>query len=146
MNTNAKIFLSIILLLVAGVVLTVVLGVGPGRVGEQGPGKHDGLASCIKDSGAVFYGAWWCSHCRDQKKLFGASEKLLPYVECSTPDGKGSTAVCREKDIGTYPTWEFADGSRIEKVASLETLAERTSCALDESAYMVPAPVPVPAE
>lgn len=142
MNNNAKTFLGIIGLLVAGVVLTIVLGGGPGGISQQGPGKYDAFATCLKDQGAVFYGAWWCPHCRDQKKLFGPSEKLLPYVECSNPDGKSSTPACIEKKIKTYPTWEFRDGSRIETVASLETLAEKTSCVIDEVAN----PIPVPAE
>lgn len=37
--------------------------------------------------GAKFYGAFWCSHCYDQKVQFGAqAAELLPYVECF-PDG-----------------------------------------------------------
>lgn len=129
MNTNAKIFIGIIVLLIAGVILTITLGVGS-AANNTAPGQYDAFATCLKDQDAVFYGTFWCKFCNAQKKMFGASQKLLPYTECSTPDAKGQTPICIEKNIGTYPTWEFADGSRLEGVLPLETLAEKTSCSL----------------
>ncbi|MEK9176664.1 MAG: hypothetical protein AAB923_00015, partial [Patescibacteria group bacterium] len=44
------------------------------------PGSLDGFAQCLKDNGAVFCGAYWCPHCQNQKKLFGTSAALLPFV------------------------------------------------------------------
>lgn len=88
----------------------------------------DGFASCLKDKGATFYGAFWCPHCQNQKKLFGKSAKKLSYVECSEPNGKGQLQVCADKKIEGYPTWEFADGSRESGELSLERLAEKTGC------------------
>lgn len=96
------------------------------------PGKLDEFAQCLKDNGAVFYGAFWCPHCQNQKAMFGTSQKLLPYIECSTPDGKSQLAVCQEKKITGYPTWEFADGSKESGEVSLEKLAEKTSCPLPQ--------------
>lgn len=92
------------------------------------PGKYDTVAQCINDSGAVFYGAFWCSHCQATKAMFGKSARLLPYVECSEPDGSGQLAVCKDKNIEGYPTWEFADGSRLGGERSIEELATKTSC------------------
>lgn len=99
---------------------------------EQKPGKYDELALCIKDSGAIFYGAFWCPHCNNQKDMFGKSAKLLPYVECSTPDSRSQLTICKENEIEGYPTWEFADGERLSGEVSLETLAEKTGCKLPE--------------
>lgn len=96
------------------------------------PGKYDQFATCLKDRGATFYGAFWCPHCQRQKALFGNSVKLLPYVECSTPDGKSQTPICVDKKITGYPTWEFADGSRLNGEIPLETLAEKTGCSLPQ--------------
>lgn len=96
------------------------------------PGKYDTFATCLKDKGAVFYGAFWCPHCRNQKAMFGKSADLLPYVECSTPDGQGRTKECTDKKIEGYPTWEFADGSRQNGEVSLADLAAKTSCTLPE--------------
>ena len=97
------------------------------------PGKLDTFASCINDSGAIFYGAFWCPHCQNQKAMFGSSAKLLPYVECSTPDGKSQVPLCTDAGVTGYPTWEFAGGERENGEVSLERLSEMTNCPLPES-------------
>ena len=99
---------------------------------QSAPGKYDDFAKCIKESGALFYGAFWCPHCQDQKHAFGTSAKYLPYIECSTPDSKGQLDVCKDAGIQAYPTWKFSDGSKQEGDMTLEKLAEKTSCALPE--------------
>lgn len=127
MDKNAKIFLGVIGLLVLGIIAVVIFR---GGRAPSGPGKYDSFATCLKDKGAVFYGAFWCPHCQAQKKLFGSSQKLLPYVECSTADGRGATKECTDKKISSYPTWEFADSSRMNGEIPLAVLAEKTSCEL----------------
>jgi hypothetical protein len=120
--------------LIGIILIATLLGIGIwwafGR--EVEPGKYDTFAQCIKDSGTTFYGAFWCPHCQNQKKMFGSSAKLLPYVECSTPDGKSQFPTCTQKDVKSYPTWEFSDGSRLTGEVALKTLAERTGCVLPE--------------
>ncbi|MBI2484059.1 hypothetical protein HYV71_02655 [Candidatus Uhrbacteria bacterium] len=97
---------------------------------QNEPSELDSFASCLGEKGAVFYGAFWCPHCQNQKNMFGKSEKKLPYVECSTADGRAQLPVCIDKKIEGYPTWEFADGSRLSGEVALDTLAEKTGCAL----------------
>ena len=97
---------------------------------NQKPGKFDAFASCLKDSGATFYGAFWCPHCENQKAMFGNSARLLPYVECSTPDARSQLSYCTQKGVGGYPTWEFNDGSRETGEVPLSKLAEKTGCEL----------------
>ena len=94
------------------------------------PGNYDEFAQCLKDKGAIFYGAFWCPHCKAQKAMFGKSVSKLPYVECSNPDGQSQTQICIDKGITSYPTWVFADGSRLSGEIPLATLAEKTSCVL----------------
>lgn len=99
------------------------------------PGKYDAFASCLKDKGATFYGAFWCPHCQEQKQAFGKSTKQLPYVECSTPDGQRQTQECIDIGIRSYPTWFFAtEGTstpeRVERVMTLDELSQKTSCPL----------------
>ena len=127
--TQKNIFIVVIIVLVVGVFITVSIG---GNKGSTGPGKYDAFATCLKDKGALFYGAFWCPHCQNQKKAFGSSEKFLPYVECSTPDGGAQTQVCIDKKITGYPTWEFADGSRMNGEIPMETLAQKTGCVLPQ--------------
>ena len=86
------------------------------------------FAQCLKNQGALFYGAFWCSHCQNQKAMFGADAKDLPFVECSTPDGQGQLAICQQNNIPGYPTWVFKDGSRLSGELTLAQLAEKTGC------------------
>ncbi len=97
---------------------------------ESKPSRFDDFAKCLKDKGAIFYGTFWCSHCQNQKALFGKSAKYLPYTECSTADSNGQLQVCKDANITSYPTWQFADASRTEGEISLEALAEKTTCVL----------------
>ncbi|OGI94395.1 hypothetical protein A3A03_03820 [Candidatus Nomurabacteria bacterium RIFCSPLOWO2_01_FULL_40_18] len=131
MDKNAKIFLSVMGILIVGVIGTVIVRSSGDNV-PSGPGKYDEFATCLKDKGAVFYGAFWCTHCQAQKKLFGSSVKLLPYVECSTANGQAQTQECINKNIARYPTWEFVDGSRLNGEIPLSQLAEKTSCVLPQ--------------
>src|SRR3989344_7600520 len=108
---NVKIFFLVIGILALGVIATIVFRANNDVV--TAPGQYDTFTQCLKDKGAVFYGAFWCPHCQAQKKMFGSSVKLLPYVECSTLAGKAQLPECTEKNITGYPTWEFADGSRM---------------------------------
>lgn len=107
-----------------------LLAVGGFIYYKSQPGKLDNFASCLKEKGVIFYGAFWCPHCQNQKKLFGKSFSKLQYVECSTPDGKSQLAICQDKNIQSYPTWDFFDGSRQTGELTLETLAQKSGCSL----------------
>ena len=86
------------------------------------------FAECLTENGAKMYGTYWCSHCISQKKGFGSAWDSINYIECSLPGGKGQTAICERAGIEGYPTWEFADGSRMSGEVPHETLAEKTGC------------------
>jgi hypothetical protein len=111
------------------VVLLIALAVTLVMLPEK-PGRLDQFATCVKDSGALFYGAFWCPHCRDQKAMFGRSVDLLPYVECSAADGQSQLQTCTDKGIQSYPTWDFPNGERRTGVVSLADLAAITQCQL----------------
>ena len=119
------------LLIWGGAGILVITGglFGIAKLNER-PGALDDFASCLTKQGAIFYGAFWCPNCGTQKQMFGRSARLLPYVECSTPDGKGQLSLCQEKGITGYPTWEIKSGERMTGVASLRTLADKTGCEL----------------
>lgn len=116
----------------AGIIGVIAIGglIAWGVYESKKPGKYDVLAQCITDSGAKFYGAFWCPHCANQKKMFGTSQKLLPYIECSTPDGKGKLPVCVDAGIEGFPTWVFPDATRLSGEVDLATLSEKTMCPL----------------
>lgn len=92
---------------------------------QSGPAEI-ALAQHLADTGAIFYGAWWCPHCHDQKQLFGKeAAQIINYVECSQADGQGQTPECQEAGITGYPTWEI-NGERLSGTQSLEELAQLT--------------------
>lgn len=87
--------------------------------------NYDNFAQCLTDKKLTMYGAYWCSHCQAQKKLFGESFKNVSYVECTAnPD------LCTQKGINGYPTWIDASGQKYEGEQSLEKLSQISSCQL----------------
>ncbi len=123
MNKQTLISIGVVVVVVVGALVFL-------QNASNKPNRLDSFAACLGEKDAKFYGAFWCPHCADQKKLFGTSTKLLPYIECSTPDSKGVNQVCVDAGIKSYPTWIFADGTRQTGVISLENLAEKTSCVI----------------
>jgi hypothetical protein len=101
-------------------------------LGNRNQHRHDAFARCLTQRGVKMYGAWWCTHCQEQKELFGASFEYAPYVECGIKgDLHGTAQVCKDQDIKHYPTWQFPPmGERVERVFPLQELADRTGCPL----------------
>lgn len=90
---------------------------------KQSP-KTDEFAKCLTQKGVEMYGAYWCPHCQNQKKLFGESFKYITYIECTQDPKK-----CEAKKINGYPTWIFKNGERISGEAAFQQLAQKSSCA-----------------
>lgn len=114
----------------SGIVVVILLGLLHGYYSglfhpPEDP-KLKALAIHLQESGAKFYGAYWCPDCNRQKELFGASADRLPYVEC-TPDGRDGTLAlaCVFKDIQGYPTW-IIDGERHRGVLTPQKLAQNS--------------------
>src|SRR3989344_2545538 len=119
MSKNIIIFWLIILVL-------IVLGVGASFFTKQAPGKLDTFAQCLYDKEVKFYGTFWCPHCQAQKRICGNSARLLPYIECSTSDGKGQLQICTDAGVESYPTWVFQSGTRLTGEIPLQELAEES--------------------
>ena len=62
----------------------------------------------MKELNTRFFGAYWCSHCYDQKQRMGREAMMnVQYIECS-PEGLNSqTSICKERGVPGYPTWEI---------------------------------------
>ena len=114
-----------------GLVLVPVIIYSVVVAGPAGSGQYDQFAQCLTDKGTKMYGAYWCSHCASQKRLFGKSFAKIKYIECSLPGGQEQTQECQEAKIESYPTWEFGDSSRQTGEVSLAALAEKTQCSLE---------------
>ena len=110
---------SILILLALGLVL-VLAACGGDEVDE---GSYEArLARHLTEEGAVMYGAYWCPHCADQKDSFGGAFKYVVHVECDPRGEDAQPALCQQKGVQAYPTWEI-NGRFYEGVLPLETLA-----------------------
>lgn len=93
------------------------------------PGKYDDFAKCLSEKNAKMYGAYWCSHCNNQKEMFGKSWKYVDYVECAY--GNGQSIVCTNAGVKAYPTWSFENMELVEGELSFEDLSKKTGCQLE---------------
>lgn len=84
----------------------------------------DKIAQCLSQKWVKMYGTEACSHCIDQKWLFGDSFKYINYVDCAkTPE------ACSKLE-GT-PTWEFPGWELLAGKQMISTLAEKAWCATE---------------
>lgn len=103
----------------------LTLGVFLTACSKQDPAVLNSFAACLTEKGVKMYGAYWCGHCKNQKKLFGSSFAKVDYVECTQ-----ETQRCEDEGITGYPTWKFADGSSLNGVQTLASLSQKTGCLL----------------
>ena len=114
----------------AGVALLVAVFLGAALYIRAQPGPYDDLARCLSQRGYKLYGASWCSHCAEQKSIFGKSFEYLDYVECSGPDGRGVNQTCKDAGIEKLPTWEAPEGEKTTGVLEPAELSVSSACPL----------------
>ncbi|MBI2629434.1 hypothetical protein HYW74_05100 [Candidatus Pacearchaeota archaeon] len=114
------------------VAVLIIIGIAYFLAFKENPndGKYDSFAQCLSEKNTTMYGAFWCPHCKEQKKAFGSSWQYINYIECSTPDGNAQLQICKDANIDGYPTWQFADGTRRDGFVPLADLARITNCSL----------------
>ncbi len=81
------------------------------------------LAKHLNQIDAKMFGAFWCPHCADQKKLFGVQAIAeMPYIECAPEGPSPQLELCSQelgkaseklrpiigRDAG-FPTWKIGD-------------------------------------
>ena len=86
---------------------------------ETTPGQYDEFAKYLTEQGVKMYGTEWCSHCKDQKKLFGDSFQYIDYIDCDK-----NRNACIDANINGFPTWEinrehYSGKQSLERLASL---------------------------
>lgn len=84
------------------------------------------LAVHLSESGAKYYGAFWCPNCQKQKRLFGRAAEKLPYVECSPNGRNGALAFeCAREGIDSFPAWVIR-GQRYNAMLTPDELARHS--------------------
>jgi uncharacterized membrane protein/glutaredoxin len=93
---------------------------------SDGAGFEGALARHLRDTGAVMYGAHWCPHCSEQKALFGAAAKDIPYVECAADTVNGRPDLCEKAGVKVFPTWVIGAERRegVQSLSALSTLSK----------------------
>ena len=81
------------------------------------------LANHLTAIGAQMFGAYWCPHCKEQKKKFGDAFSAVDYVECDPGGDNPQTQLCLDNNIEAFPTWVIY-GEHHLGAHSLEELAE----------------------
>jgi len=83
------------------------------------------VAECLAAKNATVYVSKYCSHCADQKAMFGNAFTLLNSTDCiDFPE------ACRVAGVVSLPTWDIND-TRYEGTQTLEQLMERAGCNID---------------
>lgn len=116
--------LNFVLGAVAFALLPILLFHLPGFHPSYDPSRVESLANCLQERGATMFGAAGCSHCIQQKALFGEAFKTIRFVDCAL---KESTGICFKENIKGYPTWVLGQ-SRLEGSFSLKKIADWAGC------------------
>ena len=90
----------------------------------------DGFAQCLAAKSAKMYGLYWCTHCAEQKEMFGSAFRYVPYIECGIKGSRNEEPSCIQENVKQFPTWQFPDGSRVQGTLPLTTLSQKTGCTL----------------
>ena len=91
--------------------------------------RLDGFAKCLAARQVKMYGLYWCTHCEEQKEMFGSAFQYVPYIECGTKGVRAEQPNCVQAGVKNFPTWQFAT-ERHEGVLRLESLSEKIGCSL----------------
>ena len=84
----------------------------PPIIKEHSSPRALAIGKRLKEKNAKMYGAYWCSHCNNQKQELGIEVKeqqMFTYVECDKEGLNSEYPYCKanKKNIPGYPTWEI---------------------------------------
>lgn len=99
-------------------------------VADMNSNSIEGFAKCLTEHGVKMYGAYWCGHCQNQKRMFGDAVQYVDYIECDVGGENSHADLCSQKEIGGYPTWEIK-GEFYPGEMNLAKLAELSGCSIE---------------
>ena len=105
------------------IIVVVVIFLSSG--GKTTEYNYDEFTNCLTEKGVKMYGTEWCSHCKNQKRVFGDSFQYIDYIDCDKNEDE-----CIEAEIGGYPTW-IIDGEKYPGEQTFERLSKLSGCDLN---------------
>jgi len=107
------------------VIIVVVVAFGV-YLSSRGGNPPDGtltkeVAQCIGEN-SVLYVQLGCTHCEEQKEMFGENYKYIETIDCFY-----NKTLCADEQISGTPTW-VRNGEQYVGVQSIEKLREITGC------------------
>jgi len=119
---SKKVWITIVIILIIGLFFLMK----PAFTGKSVEKlKLDEFAQYLTNSNVTMYGTSWCSHCQNQKKLFGKSFQYIDYIDCDR-----ESEVCALEGIEGYPTWKI-NGISYPGEQSLQRLSQLTNYTLN---------------
>lgn len=98
------------------------------------------FAKALAAANVKFYGAAWCPVCAEQKRLFEDGAQFLPFIEVTNAD-RTLNEIGEANNIEVFPTWVFADGTRLTGLQTLSELSQRSGVAIPQSSSPSFAPI-----
>ena len=92
--------------------------------------RYDEFARCMASKQAKMYGLYDCPHCADQKEMFGAAFRYIPYIECKIRGTHELAPECKAAGAKLFPTWQFGNNPLEPGVLQLDQLSQKTGCSL----------------
>jgi uncharacterized membrane protein len=118
----------------------------PPTITVESSNRAMALGKALQSLDAKMYGAYWCSHCYDQKQILGKQvfAQYVDYVECSKDGVNAQTTLCKAKEIPGYPTWEI-QGKLYpgqQEIDELEDLVNGLTTTTPPTSVVAESPVP----
>ena len=86
------------------------------------------LSNCLASSGMKFYTAWWCPYCKQQLKTLREAGVTTEIIACYPEGGMQKNALCTERGVKQFPTWESGTGERALGAMTLTELWDIAGC------------------
>lgn len=77
-----------------------IMAMAPPAITHKSGPREMKIAKALKEKGAKMYGAYWCSHCFEQKQRLGAEAMcLIPYIECAKEGENSQAPLCKANKV-----------------------------------------------
>lgn len=116
-KSNKKV---IIISIVSALLVLAGISIGVSFANSNKAGPVDDFAKCLKEKGAIMYGASFCQYSHAQKGMFGNSFKYVDYRDFS-----------EDSNVKKTPTW-IINGMYYQNVQTFDRLSALTGCSLPQ--------------